>query len=105
MPVQYFRSGVFHHKVGKLRNMRHMLAKLVPNGRTPGHARHFEIWMGREDTESLAPAYPVAPATATVYLAIVTSLFIDSLKTHSAYTLCTILHNYAFVSCRIVVIA
>ena len=32
MPVQYLRSGVFHHKVGKLRNMRHMLAKLVTNG-------------------------------------------------------------------------
>ena len=54
VPIKNFRSGVFHHKVGKLRNMRHMLAKLVPNGRMPGHARHFEIWMGREDTEGLA---------------------------------------------------
>ena len=32
MPIKHFRSGVFHHKVGKLRNMRHMLAKLVTNG-------------------------------------------------------------------------
>ena len=70
MAVQHFGGGVLHRQIRQLGNMRHMRPSFCPTEEWPAtQVTSKSGWAARMRNAS-PPAYPVAPATATVYLAI-----------------------------------
>ena len=96
MAVEHFRRGVLDHEVRQLRNVRHMLAKLVPHRRMSGDAGHFEIRVCREYAQRLTTRVSSRAGHGYRVFGHVTSLFLDSLKhiQHTLYALHCIIMQF-----------